>query len=236
MTSIDHVLIVIPAHNEQRRISRALAAVSVARSALPFSISSSVVVAADSCTDNTWAAARRMMGASDLVLETRHRSAGRARRTATAAGLEKISFVSQRVWIANTDADSVVAPDWLTMQVRLANEGARAVAGVVSLAADECDPDLFHRFQRAYLIHHDGTHPHVHGTNLGVRADAYFSVGGWPRIKTGEDQTLWRRLRAAGHPTVSTSSLVVQTSARLRGRAPDGFAKDLANLASRAAA
>ncbi len=236
MTNIAHVLIVIPAHDEQRRIARALGAVSAARTLLPPSISTSLVVGIDSCVDDTSSVAARLLGPCDFVVETSHRCAGKTRRSATDAGLRRLQVERDRIWIANTDADSTVAPDWLTLQVQFATEGAAAVAGIVSLSTDECDPCLLRRFRRAYPLHDDGTHPHVHGANFGVRADAYLSVGGWPPLSTGEDQTLWAHLRAAGHSTVSSSALVVETSARLQGRAPDGFARDLASLASRPAA
>ena len=39
----------------------------------------------------------------------------------------------------------------------------------------------------------DGTHRHVHGANLGVRADLLDAVGGWRRLHTGEDHDLWQR-------------------------------------------
>ena len=65
---------------------------------------------------------------------------------------------------------------------------------------------------------------------MGFRADAYRAAGGWNPLATGEDHDLWSRLRLTG-PVVSSTRLRVATSMRLRGRAPDGFANDLATLA-----
>jgi hypothetical protein len=83
------------------------------------------------------------------------------------------------------------------------------------------------RFRMTYQINADGTHPHVHGANLGVRADAYRIAGGWHALQTAEDHDLWRRLCAAGNH-LSDASLQVITSGRRVGRAPLGFAGALA--------
>ncbi len=226
--SIDRVIVVIPAHNEQRRIATAIAAVDRARACLSPSVTASIVIGADRCTDRTVARARALLGRNDQVIEVDHRCVGLTRHTATAAGLAATQTPLERVWIANTDADSIVPTDWLVQQLDLAAVGATAVAGIVALTADPCEPALLRRFLDSYVVSSDGSHPHVHGANLGVRADAYLAVGGWAALTTGEDHDLWNRLRGGGHRVVSTSSLVVGTSARLRGRAPAGFANELA--------
>jgi hypothetical protein len=73
-------------------------------------------------------------------------------------------------------------------------------------------------------------HRHVYGANLGVRADAYLAVGGFPGDGAGEDHGLWTRLRAAGYPVISSAASRVTTSARLRGRAEGGLADLLRSL------
>ena len=78
------------------------------------------------------------------------------------------------------------------------------------------------------MIHPDGSHPHVHGANLGVRADAYLKAGGWSHVETGEDHDLWSRLTEAGLRRLSSSAITVLTSGRRVGRAPNGFAEALA--------
>ena len=55
-------------------------------------------------------------------------------------------------------------------------------------------------FRETYEIRPDGSHPHVHGANLGVRADAYLRAGGWADLRTAEDHDLWRRLLGSGEP------------------------------------
>jgi hypothetical protein len=77
-------------------------------------------------------------------------------------------------------------------------------------------------------MHGDGTHPHVHGANIGVRADVYLEAGGWTPLETGEDHDLWNRLSGSGCTKRSIAQLKVITSGRRIGRAPHGFAEALA--------
>jgi hypothetical protein len=78
-------------------------------------------------------------------------------------------------------------------------------------------------------------HPHIHGANFGIRADAYMALGGWPPLARGEDVDLARRAASAGHLRVSrTASIPVITSSRTAGRAPGGFARYLSSLAASA--
>lgn len=229
---IDHVVIVVPAHNESALLLRCLDALSEARSLVRRNVSSSVVVVADACTDATAAVANlRLRQPPDLVMATSHRCVGAARRDGVTAGLSQVNGDWRRKWIASTDADTVVPPTWLADQLRIANHGVAAVAGIVELLDDtDVDPALEERFRDYYRVGADGGHHHVHGANLGIRATAYRNAGGWRAIPTGEEHDLWNRLRRLGLRTVSTSGLVVATSARRTGRAPAGFAADLAAL------
>lgn len=130
--------------------------------------------------------------------------------------------------MCSTDADSTVPPDWFDVQLEAAGDGHIAIAGVVRLD-DAADPLLVAQFESTYRKHLDGSHPHVHGANLGFRADAYLSAGGWPTLATGEDHDLWKRLAPLG-ATIASARLSVTTASRLIGRAPAGFATDLADL------
>ena len=68
---------------------------------------------------------------------------------------------------------------------------------------------------------------HVHGANLGVRADVYRSVGGFDPHPEHEDVMLVERVIAFGAPTRTTDGCCVATSARRIGRTPGGFAAHL---------
>lgn len=101
------------------------------------------------------------------------------------------------------------------------------MSGIVRLRADH---ELAALFAAHYAWDPLRPHPHVHGANLGVRVDAYESVGGWPTVAMSEDHALWRRLRAGGWPVVAATDVWVETSARLVGRVDGGFNGDLRRL------
>ena len=106
--------------------------------------------------------------------------------------------------------------------------GDQGVAGIVELEAESTgDSRVLDMFKKSYVLSEDGTHTHIHGANLGVRADAYLAVGGWRSLALAEDHCLWSRLRHAGYQLRSTALSRVTTSARLEGRAPGGFADTL---------
>jgi hypothetical protein len=160
-------------------------------------------------------------------------SAGAARAAALERGLDLTGGrrSPQDLWIATTDADSEVSPTWLSRQLDYAAIGFDAVAGVIELLDDEDRlPSVFESFEQTYRFTSDTAHAHVHGANLGVRGDAYLAVGGFPQLALAEDHALWERLGAHGCRRVSPIDVVVATSARLRGRAPGGFADTLASI------
>ena len=118
---------------------------------------------------------------------------------------------------------------WMRQQWMLAEQGWQAVAGIVDVDSfEDHDGGVPERFRTTYLTHADGTPPHVHGANLGVRADAYLAAGGWSTLETAEDHDLWARLREGDYACLSDASLCVLTSGRRVGRAPLGFARALA--------
>lgn len=193
-------------------------------------VSTRVVLVADRCTDSTVLRAQRVLDHDDLIVAVDAGTAGRARKVGTDVALVDEPVDARHRWLANTDADGAVTASWLATQLECAERGFIGVAGIVELdSASLPHDDLRAAFARAYRTHGDGTHPHVHGANLGCRADAYLAAGGWSSVATGEDHSLWHRLSDVGATTATTAVRVV-TSARLQGRAPDGFASDLAAL------
>jgi len=134
------------------------------------------------------------------------------------------------VWLASTDADSVVPFDWLTHQVRLADRGAEAVRGTVDVRDWRCWPP---EVGRAYAAGYHGVdgHPHVHGANLGVRASAYLAAGGFAPVARDEDVLLVAALAAGGVRVVASGHAPVATSARAVGRVPGGFSGHLRRVA-----
>lgn len=232
---IRHVAIVVPARDEAATIPASLAAIDRARRRIG-RITTTTVVVIDSCSDDTFGIVRRWCGDStqhvELSIPTAAGNVGAARALGTRIALAATLHAPHRTWVANTDADSEVPDTWLGDQLALANVGAVAVAGLVELAPD-ADPRLHEAFRHGYRIDGPGKHRHVHGANLGVRGDVYQRSGGWRSLPTGEDHDLWRRLQRSGAEVVTSTSIVVRTSARTIGRAPNGFARDRHGDASR---
>lgn len=224
--------IVIPARDEERSIGACLRAIvrEATAAGLPFDIT----VVADRCTDATAEVAAAAVGGRGRVLEVDHGNVGAGRRVGTAWSLGALAgHAPERTWILSTDADSVVPAGWVQTHLRLADAGAHGVAGLVSVGSFAEHPaPVEAAFQRRYELGAAGRHPHVHGTNLGVRADAYRTAGGWRDRATGEDHDLWDRLRSTGAVLVPTIDAPVLTSGRRCGRAPDGFAALLCSLAA----
>jgi glycosyltransferase involved in cell wall biosynthesis len=218
--------IVVPAQNEEASIEPCIQ--SIRRSCETAQLRNYwMVIVADSCTDDTVARARRAVEGVGEVLECAAKSAGSARRLGVDAVLTHFSDKDlSQIWLANTDADTLVARDWISVQLRLADAGIAAVAGIVKL--EEGGSLAAHALYRTtYQTSPDGTHAHVHGANLALRADAYVDAGGWAHRALAEDHCLWGRLKGRGWRLSSPVSSVVVTSARLIGRARGGFADTL---------
>lgn len=130
-------------------------------------------------------------------------------------------------WIACTDADTVVSPDWLRYQIQ--HQPTDAICGTVTL------DDFSHLSitkQQKYLAHYKDQmdHAHIHGANLSFSAEVYLLVGGFEPISCHEDVSLIKKL-IKHCCNITWSNLVrVTTSSRLNGRAPQGLSYFLNNL------
>ena len=224
-----HFSVLIPARNEEDLLPRCIHSLLRAKAALPSPVRCDIVLAVDCSEDRTWEIGRRMLKGHGMVTRTEAGVVGHARALAASIALERCNGPMERCWLANTDADCVLPDNWLVEQLRLAEEAFEAVAGIIDVDTfEEHASHVFDRFRATYLIRPDGSHPHVHGANLGVRADAYLRAGGWRDFATAEDHDLWGRLVRTGARTLQTSRLKLLTSGRRQGRAPQGFAETLA--------
>jgi cellulose synthase/poly-beta-1,6-N-acetylglucosamine synthase-like glycosyltransferase len=187
-----------------------------------------VVVVADACRDATAALAADILQGWGTVLAVEIGGAGGARAAGVRAYLARQDRVLDSTWLASTDADTVVPETWLDHQLGLARLGVAGVAGIVAVDAFTDHPaHVPGRWAGLYDGPLDDPHPHIHGANLGVRADAYLAVGGWAALEQGEDRQLWAALQDAGYPVASPRSLVVTTSGRAHSRVRGGFADSL---------
>ena len=215
--------IVIPAHNEAEHIGATLAA--AARAAVhPLLNGESVrvVVVLDACDDATASIAESYGTQHDVTtLALLARNVGVAR----AAGATQLLDDGAR-WLAFTDADTIVSPDWLVTQ--LAQE-ADAVCGSISVedwSAHGSDSDFIRdHFARTYTDANG--HRHIHGANLGVSAQAYRRVGGFQPLACSEDVALVEALQASGARIAWSAAPRVSTSARRNARARGGFGDTL---------
>lgn len=220
----ERIVVAVPARDEAASIAACLR--SIDRAARLVTVPVVVVVAADSCADDTAAVARAVdcRHATVLVVEGTWGRAGAARAAAVLAAGPEVGAAP--FWLANTDADCVVPEGWLAAQLGLSADH-HAVAGIVDLDADATPAHLLRAFRLGYRCAPD-THSHVHGANLGLRGDTYARVGGWcPVTVVGEDHRMWQAVVAAGLPAVQSTAVVVTTSARTRSRVEGGFATDL---------
>jgi glycosyltransferase involved in cell wall biosynthesis len=223
---ISSVGVVVPAHNEQDLLPACLASLRRAARVLR-GTPVRLIVVADACTDLSAQAARR---AGATVVTVSVRNVGAARAAGIREALRRApSLDPAEVWLATTDADTVVPPSWLRQQARYASQGWDAVVGTVQVADwSGYHPDV-QRHYDGFYDGGDGPHHHVHGANLGVRASAYLAAGGFPSVPTAEDHALVTALAARG-PVLRTRALPVITSARRQARAPHGFSHYLAEL------
>jgi glycosyltransferase involved in cell wall biosynthesis len=218
--------VVVPAHNEETLLPDCLASLQQAarRAATPVRL----VVVADACTDQT---AGRARASGVTVIEICSRNVGAAR----AAGMRAVLCQTTQtdpsdLWLATTDADTRVPPDWLARQVSHADQGWDAVLGTVTVADWADRPAHAADAFAAHYRHGEGPHPHVHGANFGIRASAYLAAGGFPALRRAEDHALLRALTAAGIAAKRADDITVQTSARRHARAPGGFSHLLGTL------
>ena len=224
-----HICVLIPARNEEALLPRCLHSVLNACSLLPKNVTCDIVVVDDSSTDTTRTTAQSILLGSGAVVPAAVGIVGQARAIAASEALRRYAGPRDRCWLANTDADCCVPESWLLDHLAFAANGIEAIAGTVDV--DDFSEHLAgvsERFRLSYRIDPDGSHPHVHGANLGIRADVYLRVGGWSDLATADDHDLWNRLLHHRAKSVSVGKVKDLTSGRRLGRAPPGFAEALA--------
>ena len=226
-SEITRVGVVVPAHNEERLLADSLLAIQ--RAARLVALPVDILVVLDDCNDGSRDRCREA-GVNSLAIKARNVGIARA------VGFEALigeGTVPSTVWLASTDADTRVEPTWLRHQLELAHRGADVVLGLVRLDGHAASHELRQAFDLDYQtqLFDDGSHNHVHGANLGLRASAYLRAGGFSPTPNHEDRHLIQRLqRTPGVIIEHTQQLIVSTSARLDGRCHHGFAAALAAL------
>ena len=121
--------------------------------------------------------------------------------------------------IAVTDADTIVPSDWVSRLVREYQREPDLVGVGGNVVFDR--PNWKGWFLAKLLVpifnwldRHDPGGPHLWGSNLSVRRDAFEAVGGWnPAYSLQVDSDLSERLRGVGRVVV-LATLKVRTSSR----------------------
>lgn len=242
------VAVVIPARNEQKRIEQCLLAlaVSFARAGVP----GGVILVVNNSDDATaglarqWCASRPDMPA---VLIDYHCSAplagvGLARRKGLDAAL---SLVCDNGVMMTSDADALVEPDWIAMNLAEL-ERADLICGTVLPCEDELArlPDSFARhgaaegaYMQAVIRLIDRLDPQPHnpkpahrnaaGASLAFRAPLYADIGGMPDLPHREDRVFVENAEARDWRISFAETPVVRASCRLTGRTGGGMAAAL---------
>lgn len=226
MPELDKIVVVIPARNEIAHLPTCLRALSAATLCLTTPVLTVLVL--DSSDDGSDRLAAQF--APDVhVVSVDAGNVGAAR----AAGFNYARTLCDdadpaRTWCATSDADSTVPAGWLLKMTAIQ---ADMVLGVVRVPVwRHFSADVARRYRKKYGAK-GKEHNHVHGANMGFRSDAYWSVGGFRALQTGEDVDLVERFEASGLRVHRDSTLSVETSDRRDARAPGGFAAHLRGLA-----
>jgi hypothetical protein len=211
-----------------------------------------IVVLANNCADDT----ARIAGtfgprchalAMDLTPERAH--AGWARRLALDAAANRLRADADV--LMTTDADTLVAVDWLVRTLDHLDAGWDAVAGLARLSPRELRGlDRDHRRRLALIQRHERAQTRVRacmeggepwprhfyegGASIAATLGIYRRIGGAPTPPVGEDKALFDAIRQAGGRVRHPTDVRVQTSARLVGRAPGGASDTLARWGEQA--
>src|SRR5829696_4219726 len=129
--------VVVPARDEQDLITSSLTALAAQTGVKPYEYE--VLLVLDACTDATAERAKKVAGAHPWLrlrlLDGPGLGSGHARRAGMDAACERLTGLGRpEGLIASTDADTVVAHDWLSVQLDAAVRGARAIGGASNSA------------------------------------------------------------------------------------------------------
>jgi glucosyl-3-phosphoglycerate synthase len=245
-------IVVVPARDEAPRIAACLQALATQLDIAAGSYE--VILILDGCRDHTFQviqqATRHLhQPAFHTVTLPRPQGVGRARRLGMDIACRRLMQIGRgEGLIASTDADTTVAPDWLSAQLVLARAGAEAIGGLIELDPAErqaLDPQALTVRERSAARRLIGAleqtagkatveHPHFSGASLALTAAAYRRCGGLPVRAALEDEALAQALTRQGTVIHRSRRVRVRTSARTDGRAPRGLAQDLARADWRA--
>ena len=252
-------MITVPAHNEEDLLPRLFASLAAQDWHQQNQERLQVVIVLNNCTDNSRGTVEKAIAAYpnlainliDIQYEKKDAHVGNARRLAMETAYSSATNPAQTA-ILTTDADSTPLPDWVTNNLRHLADGVDLVCGIIWLNKAEYEQldikltkwtkiDQDHKQAVDYLdslinpTAHNPWPRHTDHTSqsFAIRADVYRAVGGLPPLPSGEDYALVERVSEAGYRIRHPLDVVVETSARLVGRAPGGQSGGPPELAAR---
>ena len=235
-------VVAIPARDEADRIEACLYAL-----ARQTRHADAVLLLANNCIDGTSAVAQALSPRLPYPLHIRAHtfsalaaSAGHARRLAMTYAAE---LAGHDGILLTTDADTVVAPDWIERNLLALAAGADLVCGRVTVdpteaalipthlhADDALECELIRlQDQLAARLDPDPADPwprHAEsaGASLAVTVSAFERAGGIPAIASGEDRAFVQALARIDARIRHDPTIAVTVSGRIHGRAPGGMA------------
>ena len=247
---------IIPARNEERILPRALDALRLQNDLngrpLPHECYE-VILLLNNCTDASQAVAEHYQSAhptftlhvasSNLRPEEAH--VGTARRMLMDSAYHRLLLAKTSCpAILSTDADTVVAPDWIARNLAALEAGADVVGGVIHLFHEDLltlrreEAGTYYAYQRdrqlqrlvarlESILDPDLADPwprHLEhfGASLACTSSIYALAGGLPPVKPLEDVAFIDALRKVGARIRHCPQTHVYTSARFDGRASVG--------------
>lgn len=246
-------IVTVPARNEEERLPAFFASLASQCWQMREQQPLKIIIVLNNCTDGSRDAVLSAMATYsilsieliDVQFPAEKAHVGTARKLAMDTALASCADPAKTA-ILTTDADSTPMPDWVSNNVRHLADGIDLVCGTIWLNKEDYEKlntgftahrqiDMEYNHMIDHLdallnpIPHDPWphHADYSGASIALRADVYQAVGGLPPLPHGEDYTLVEQVRQAGYLIRHPMDVVVETSARMVGRAIDGYAKTL---------
>ena len=257
-------IVVIPAKDEERSLKATLNGLRLQKQLDGGRLRSEryeVLLLLNNCSDRSPSIAKKYaadhpdfnLHVLECSLPAEHAHVGTARRALMDTACCRLESLveeggqhSRRSIILSTDADTVVAPDWIAANLMEIDAGADAVGGVIHLFPEDLET-LDSGTRLAYeqdrrlqsltaqlesLLDPDPADPwprHLEhfGASLACTPKIYRLCGGLPAVQPLEDIAFINELRKVGAKIRHSPRVHVFTSARLDGRAEVGLSWQL---------
>lgn len=192
------ISVIVPALNEEKDLGACLKALLSQGAEEDYEI----IVVDGGSKDGTVSLAEKH---ADLVVSQESMGIGGARRDGAAAATgDKLAF---------TDADTLVSPDWLS-EISLNLEGWEASTGPVIYQPSDLRSEIIEGWRSLYRLLSISNFHYIIGSNMAVKADAYWQAGGHSEISLLDDYDLSIKLFKAGASVRYDPAQSVYTSSR----------------------